>query len=72
MGKPHVKLGNQITTNGPRRVVINAYEWESSFEAGVVVLDSKQPRTLESECNVEQWFFPDFPDFVGYIVVSTP
>ena len=73
MEKPALKENDIIFVGNTKCIVRRVYEANSPFGAGEVVFEGKsKPTSHDVDWKDGKWYFPDRPDFGGYVPESDP
>lgn len=69
---PKIVVGDWIIVENTKCIVFCVYQSNSPNGACKVLLNKNKPTTRDADWNGQAWFFPDRPDFGGYVKSSNP
>lgn len=72
MEKPDIKTNDIIYIGDTKCIVRKVYEPNSPFGVGQVVFERDKPTTRDFDWKEGNWYFPERPDFGGYVQESDP
>ncbi len=69
---PQIEENEIIYVDGIKCIVRRLYKSESTLGIGEVVFDQGKPTSHDFDWKEGKWYFPDRPDYGGYVSESDP